>query len=160
MSGLRFTLRSPLFTRAFSSRAVGTAIGLFGVYQLRGRAIANESTPAYVDYNARFQSTVQYKTRLGGKLDYEQLSVGSFTGLLTGYIAGKLSRLIAFITLSGLLTLQFLESRGFITTSALPLVNRIYTWFRDKFDITEFIMDKPSFKLSYFFSFAIAALYA
>jgi uncharacterized membrane protein (Fun14 family) len=132
---------------------------LFAATQFQPR-ISNDSVVSSEYGQSRFQTAIPHKSRFNGKLDYEQLSVGSFTGLLSGYIVGKLSRIIAFITLSGLLTLQFLQSRGFISTSDIPLANRAFRWLRDRFNVSEFILEKPSFKISYLLSFGIAALYA
>jgi uncharacterized membrane protein (Fun14 family) len=99
-------------------------------------------------------------SRFGGKLNYQQLSVGSFSGLLCGYVVGKLSRLLVFLVVTGMLTLQFLQSRGYVDVRAMPMVRNFVGWANTRFGNREFLLEKPSFKVSFLASFIIAACYA
>uniref|UniRef100_A0A060T2V1 ARAD1A03564p n=1 Tax=Blastobotrys adeninivorans TaxID=409370 RepID=A0A060T2V1_BLAAD len=99
--------------------------------------------------------------RFGGKLNYEELSIGSFTGLLCGYVVGKLSTLFAVLIATGLLAFQFVESRGYVRSPALlPLVGDAIQWGRRKLDVETLVVEHPSFKISYALSFLIAAFNA
>lgn len=92
-------------------------------------------------------------SRLGGKLDYSDLSIGSITGLFLGIVIGKLSTAIVFLSLSSYLLLQFLENRGIITipwTSVLSIGKR-------KLDLKTLFFNRPSFKLSFVATFLLAA---
>lgn len=95
-------------------------------------------------------------SRFDGKLDYGELCVGSLTGLFVGFVVGKLSSAIVFLAASSYLLLQFLENRGIITipwTSVFTLGNR-------KWDLKTLFFRQPSFKISFFSSFLIAAFNA
>ncbi|OBA23183.1 hypothetical protein METBIDRAFT_35090 [Metschnikowia bicuspidata var. bicuspidata NRRL YB-4993] len=92
-------------------------------------------------------------SRLGGKLDYSDLSIGSITGLFLGIVIGKLSTAIVFLSLSSYLLLQFLENRGIISipwTSVLSIGGK-------KLDLKTLFFNRPSFKLSFMATFLLAA---
>lgn len=143
------------------SRVSGVGIGIYGAHMLH-RSPVRCNVPSEVELNtASYGQPVQVRrSRLNGKLDYQQLSSGSFLGLLLGYITGKISKLLCFLTFTSLLTLQFLQSRGIINVTEVPLTTRITDYARDRFDARAFISNKPSFKISFFSSFIIAAAYA
>lgn len=95
-------------------------------------------------------------SRFNGKLDYGELCFGSLTGLFFGFLVGKLSTAIVFLSVSTYLMLQFLENRGVISipwTSVFTLGNR-------QFDLKTLFFNKPSFKFSFLSSFLIAAFNA
>ncbi|CUM52844.1 uncharacterized protein AC631_02834 [Debaryomyces fabryi] len=93
------------------------------------------------------------KSRFGGKLDYQELTIGSITGLFLGILAGKLSSAIVFLTLSGYLLTQFLENRGIITIPWRQFVNIG----SEKIDVKRLVLNQPSFKISFVLTFLIAA---
>lgn len=93
------------------------------------------------------------RSRLGGKLDYGQLCIGSVTGLFLGIIAGKLSSVIVFLSLSSYLLLQFLENRGIVT---IPW-RAVITLGGERLDLKDLFFAQPSFKISFVSSFLIAA---
>ncbi|KAG7666097.1 uncharacterized protein J8A68_000353 [[Candida] subhashii] len=93
------------------------------------------------------------KSRFGGKLNYEELTIGSVTGLFLGIIIGKLSSVFMFFTLSCYFMLEFLESRNIIH---IPWTY-IITVGKDKVDLKELVLQKPSFKISFVLAFIIAA---
>lgn len=92
-------------------------------------------------------------SRFGGKLDYQELTIGSITGLFLGILAGKLSSAIVFLTLSAYLLTQFLENRGIITIPWRQFIN-IGT---EKIDVKKLVLNQPSFKISFVLTFLIAA---
>lgn len=92
-------------------------------------------------------------SRFGGKLDYQELTIGSITGLFLGILAGKLSSAIVFLTLSGYLLIQFLENRGIIAIPWRQFVNIG----SERIDVKKLVLNQPSFKISFVLSFLIAA---
>ncbi|ANZ73083.1 BA75_01287T0 [Komagataella pastoris] len=89
----------------------------------------------------------------GGVLNYQQLAIGSFVGLGVGFVVGKLSSVLVFVTLSGYLLLQFLASRNIIT---IPY-NRVVQLGSETINLKELVFEQPSFNLSFLVSFLIAA---
>lgn len=87
------------------------------------------------------------------KLDYNELCIGSVTGLFLGIVIGKLSTAIVFLSLSSYLLLQFLENRGIITIPWRQVVNIG----NRKWDLKSLFFNKPSFKILFVSSFLIAA---
>lgn len=159
---LQFGSRS---SAATASRLVGVGLGLTGAFALRHQRIVRNDAiagynPNYAGANAELKPRSIPQGHFGGKLNYQELSVGSFAGLLCGYVAGKLSRLLVFIAVTGMLSLQFLQSRGIVDIHTLPLVRSAARWANDRFGNKEFLLDKPSFKASFLTSFVIAAFYA
>ncbi|GEQ68350.1 hypothetical protein JCM33374_g2018 [Metschnikowia sp. JCM 33374] len=92
-------------------------------------------------------------SRMGGKLDYSDLSIGSITGLFLGIVIGKLSTAIVFLSLSSYLLLQFLENRGIIT---IPWTS-VFSIGTSKIDLKTLFFNRPSFKVSFVASFLLAA---
>lgn len=92
-------------------------------------------------------------SRFGGKLDYQELTIGSITGLFLGILAGKLSSAIVFLTLSCYLLTQFLENRGIITIPWRHFVNVG----SGRIDVKKLVLNQPSFKISFVLTFLIAA---
>lgn len=92
-------------------------------------------------------------SRFGGKLDYQELTIGSVAGLFLGIIAGKMSSAIVFLTLSCYLLTQFLENRGIITIPWRTFVNIG----SERIDVKNLVLNQPSFKISFVLSFLIAA---
>lgn len=119
-------------------------------YLSHGRPILND-TAYKPDISIPKQQPVT--SRFNGKLNYQELSIGSVTGLFLGIIVGKLSTAILFLTLSTYLLLQFLESRDIIT---IPW-NTIIDIGSERINLKELIFHKPSFKISFILSFIIAA---
>lgn len=94
--------------------------------------------------------------RLGNYLNYEELAIGSVTGLFLGIVAAKLSSVIVFLVLSSYFLVLFLESRGVID---IPW-NSIISVGQDKsrqIDVKRLVLHKPSFKVSFALAFLIAA---
>lgn len=93
------------------------------------------------------------KTRFGDYLNYEELTIGSVTGLFLGIILGKLSQVFVFISLSSFLLVEFLQSRNIIN---VPW-NYILTVGKQKINLKQLVFEKPSFKISFVLSLIIAA---
>lgn len=83
---------------------------------------------------------------------YNELTIGSITGLFLGVIIGKFSSLIITLTLSCYLLLQFLESRNLIR---IPW-NYVFKFNRQDFDLKSLVLENFNFKLSFVSSFLIA----
>lgn len=86
-------------------------------------------------------------------LNYQELCIGSITGLFLGIIAGKLSSAIVFLTLAGYFLTQFLESRGIVT---IPW-RQVVTVGKEKIDVKSLVLEQPSFKVPFVLTFLIAA---
>lgn len=99
------------------------------------------------------ESDLHGKSGFGGRVNYNELTIGSITGLFLGIIAGKLSSAIVFLTLSGYFLTQFLESRGIIS---IPWTQVIQVG-SEKIDVKSLVLDKPAFKIPFVLSFLIAA---
>lgn len=132
------------------SLVLGSASCLF--YFSRKRAVLNDTATAYKP-TVTIPKREPVTSRFNGKLNYQELSIGSITGLFLGIIVGKLSSAILFLSLSTYLLLQFLESRNVIT---IPW-NAIINIGSEKINVKELILHKPSFKISFILSFIIAA---
>lgn len=91
--------------------------------------------------------------KVSKKLDYNELCIGSVTGLFLGIVIGKLSTAIVFLSLSSYLLLQFLENRGIITIPWRLVVNIG----NRQWDLKSLFFNKPSFKILFVSSFLIAA---
>lgn len=93
------------------------------------------------------------ESRFNGALNYQELTLGSVTGLFLGIILGKLSQVFLFVSLSSFFLLEFLENRNIIT---IPW-NYIFTIGKERVDVKQLLFDKPSFKISFVLSLIIAA---
>lgn len=87
------------------------------------------------------------------KVQYKQLCYGSLTGLFFGVVIGKLSTVLGFISLSALLLVQFLQSRGIIDIPWKQVV-KIGS---DRVDLKRLVLEDPSFKWSFALTFLLAA---
>lgn len=99
------------------------------------------------------------KVGLQRYLDYQQLTLGSMAGLLSGYAVGKLSKLLVVLVVAGYLTSQFLVSRGVVVPGSAYLSSTIVQWGRQKISLQN-LLDQPSFKGSFLSAFVVAAIYA
>ncbi|CUM67121.1 uncharacterized protein PRCAT00004810001 [Priceomyces carsonii] len=133
----------------------------FASFLNRSSAVLNETYRSSGSLGGQVQADVTRieksaktsKSRFGGKLNYQELCIGSVTGLFLGIIAGKLSSVIVFLTLSSYLLLQFLQSRDIITIPWKKMINVG----SESIDIRTLVFEKLSFKISFVSSFLIAA---
>lgn len=141
----------PLAPRLFTA-----GLGLSSLYIVNkfGPRIRNDSI-AYTQREPPY--VVQQQAHRQRRLNYQHLAVGSFLGLFTGYVLGKLSKLLTLVAVSSLLFIQFLESRGIIHVYDRPTVTKLYRFARDHLHISEFLLDRPSFKISFLLSTGVAA---
>lgn len=106
--------------------------------------------------------------KTGKKLDYQQLTIGSFVGLISGVVIGKFSKILVWVLGGAGLLIQFLKSRGIVESN--PLTSQsfregVYHKFKgvamilglDETDYQELIKEKPSFNIAFFLSFIVAA---
>lgn len=158
-------LHKPLRSSAIFTTAAGVAFGFTGaLYALRYRNRRVRADTKAIIYPHPNDRRVIIKerpmhTRFNGKLNYRQLSIGSFTGLFAGYVIGKLSKVLVILIASGLLTIQFLQSRGIVPIGS-TIVGQFAQWSKKNVDFNELILDQPSFKISFLSSFLVAAFYA
>jgi uncharacterized membrane protein (Fun14 family) len=157
--------RTPTSAQAsmnLSASKLGLAIGATSALLLHthskilNEAVTVRSAPIInTDYSVINPNKVNNPTRsrFGGKLHYKQLSYGSLLGLFAGVVIGKLSSVLAFISLSVFLTAQFLQSRGIIQVPWTSIV-RIGS---DRVDLRQLLLEDPSFKVSFALTFLIAA---
>lgn len=102
------------------------------------------------------------------KLDYQQLTIGSFVGLISGVVIGKFSKILVWVLGGAGLLIQFLKSRGIVESNPLTSQNfrqGVYHKLKgvamvlgvDETDYQELIKEKPSFNIAFFLSFIVAA---
>ena len=122
------------------------------IYNDAGYATPRQQVASNVSVQ-KVPTTTPAKSRFGGNLNYEELTIGSVTGLFLGIILGKLSQVFVFISLSSFLLVEFLQSRNIIN---VPW-NYIFTVGKQKIDLKQLVFEKPSFKISFVLSLIIAA---
>lgn len=163
--GARFQLRSFATTVTRSAFApstkfiFGAAASVITLHTLKDSKILNESAFAsnpigQISSNVKSVATdTPASTGFGGRVNYNELTIGSITGLFLGIIAGKLSSAIVFLALSGYFLTQFLESRGIIS---IPWGKVIHIG-SETIDLKSLVLEKPSFKVPFVLTFLIAA---
>lgn len=95
--------------------------------------------------------------RFNGKLDYHQLTYGSFSGMVAGYLFGKISRVLVALVVGSVLTVEFLQYQGHVDLT--PWTNQIYRWSVNKIQ-DGIAIDDPSFKVGFGAAFLVAAMNA
>ncbi|CAI5756905.1 unnamed protein product [Candida verbasci] len=117
-------------------------------------ALQQQSLPINdIKSNIKVNEKGYTESRFNNYLNYQELTIGSVTGLFLGIIIGKLSQVFLFVTLSSYLLLEFLQSRNVIN---IPW-NKIVSIGKEKIDIKQLVFEKPSFKISFILSLIIAA---
>ncbi|KAK6506904.1 hypothetical protein TWF481_005362 [Arthrobotrys musiformis] len=87
---------------------------------------------------------------------YRQLSLGSFGGVVAGYVVGRLSRVIAFVGLLIILVVQYLERHDY---QVLPRPYRLRKYLEET-DLKPLLTKNAAFKYSFASTFAISAWFA
>ncbi|KAF3926053.1 hypothetical protein ABW20_dc0108890 [Dactylellina cionopaga] len=87
--------------------------------------------------------------------NFRQISTGSFTGVLTGYAVGKLSRMLMFVTILVFMVVQYAERKGI----------HLVPWQRlrgvvDEADMKRAMTDNWAFKWSFASTAALSAWFA
>ncbi|KAK6205187.1 uncharacterized protein RJT21DRAFT_13819 [Scheffersomyces amazonensis] len=95
----------------------------------------------------------KHRSRLGGYLNYEELTIGSIIGFFLGVIIGKLSTILVYLTLSTYLLLEYLQTKHIIR---IPW-NYMFTIGKEKVDVRQLVFEKPSFKIAFALSFLLTA---
>lgn len=159
------TLRNP----ALIGSTVGFAGAAFLTHQFRRPVLnnavavpvapANTATATPVGVQETNRPYVAQRQGLQKYLNYEHLTLGSMTGLFTGYVIGKLSKVLVALVLAGYLTSQFLASRGVQVPGTAYLSSTVLQWGKQRATL-ENILENPSFKLSFVSAFTVAAIYA
>ncbi|CDK29636.1 unnamed protein product [Kuraishia capsulata CBS 1993] len=143
-----------------SAPKLGLLLGALGCYGVG--SIASSNSVIHNDVGLRQQPAFAtdiptlkpvHDKAFGGKLDYSQLTMGSLFGFIIGVVIGKLSSVLVFVTVSSFLTFQFLRSRGIVT---MP-VSRIVKLGTNRVDVGKLFFDQPSFNVSFFLAFVVAA---
>lgn len=118
--------------------------------------ILNDSgfkSPQYIDTRPQsIQTEVSNVTISRKQQIYNELTLGSVTGLFLGVIMGKFSSLIIIFSGTIYLFLQFLQSRGMIT---IPW-SYMFKFNNQSFDLNKLVLENFNFKLSFLSSFGIA----
>ncbi|OWB71211.1 hypothetical protein B5S31_g896 [[Candida] boidinii] len=150
-----------------SSGKYGLLLGLFGfgsTYSLINKPLikndsAYASSPEIIQHkvsesiNEVTKPKSKFDGAFGGRLNYQELSIGSMAGLILGIIAGKLSSVIVFTSVSIYLTIQFLNAKGIIT---IPFT-RIIKVGAQSIDLRAMIFEQPSFNITFLLTFVLAA---
>ncbi|KAK6534752.1 hypothetical protein TWF281_006053 [Arthrobotrys megalospora] len=87
---------------------------------------------------------------------YRELSMGSFTGVVAGYVVGRLSKMIAFVSLFIIMVLQYVERHGY---PILPRTHRIRQYV-EGVDTKRLLTEHAAFKYSFATTFAISAWFS
>ncbi|KAH3666454.1 hypothetical protein OGAPHI_003450 [Ogataea philodendri] len=142
---------------------VGVSLGVLGFSsywlwnnQIKSEVAVNDQSRLAFEKGAQdlAQKPVHDKS-FGGKLNYQELSIGSMCGLACGIVVGKLSSLIVFVSLSFYLGVQFLQSRGIIT---IPWTRYIKVG-SQLIDVRQMVFEQPSFNITFILTFLLAAYY-
>lgn len=148
---------------------IGSAIGLVGAtlynqaYTHRSSIIANNTAVFRAQQSS---GAVTYQPRTTGLrqyLNYQHLTIGSMLGLVSGFVVGKISKVLVMLVVAGYLTTQFLVSRGITVAPAgttAYLSNTVMQWGKDKVSLRYLLLEDPSFKVSFISAFSVAAIYA
>lgn len=99
------------------------------------------------------QQTPRYDGAFGGRLNYQELSIGSFVGLFTGIIIGKLSHVLWFASLGCYLLIQWLQARHVIDIK----MSRMVKLGTRQIDVQRMVFERPSFSVSFVLLFLISA---
>lgn len=150
-SFIRARILSQFRTKTSVAVGLGAAAGL-GVptlanYARRNRLVRNDSI-AVIQGN---------KQETKARIDYHQLTYGSFLGMIAGYIFGQVSRMLVGWVVVTLMGSEYLKQAGYIDTK--PLEATIHNFCRKTMHLDVFVED-PSFKYSFGAAFLIAAVYA
>ena len=165
---INFAAMGPMKRVMFSQRStmllIGTGISSYAIQGMGDKKILNEVLARKPEVNfagenkneTNFQEVgteAKSKTRLGGILNYRELSIGSLAGLFLGILVGKLNSALVFLTLSAYLVTQFLEKNEVIRIPWGAAIN-LGT---EKVSLKKLILHEPNFKISFVLSFLIAA---
>lgn len=130
--------------------AFGVAFALSSGKTISNDVAVQQSIPAVKVEEAK---NAAKDTVLGQRITYEELTLGSITGLFIGIIIGKLSSVISLLAISLYFFVLFLESRGIVT---IPW-NAIINVGRERFDVKSLVLTNVGFKISFLLTFVIAA---
>lgn len=136
--------------------AVGIGLGASSFLSQR-RVVLNEAwRPRPGESIAKYAEPVrgQGLSRLNGKLDYHQLTFGSFAGMVSGYFFGRISKILVGFVVTGLMATEYLAASGHIDMR--PLYKSVYNWCLRHWH-QEILVEDPSFKYSFSLAFIIAA---
>lgn len=100
-----------------------------------------------------FESAPHSKTDGRFHLNYQELTIGSVTGMVLGIIIGKISSMLVFLGLSSYFLVQFLELRNIIT---VPW-NSIISIGKERINVKDLVFNNVNFKIAFVLSFLIAA---
>lgn len=87
-------------------------------------------------------------------MDYHQLTFGSFAGLLTGFVVGKVSKILVTLFVSVVMGAEYLGAAGYVDLT--PVYRGIYRFSKHHLS-QEVLVDDPSFKYSFAAAFLISA---
>lgn len=100
-----------------------------------------------------FDSAPHSKTNGRFYLNYQELTIGSVTGMVLGIIIGKISSMLVFLGLSSYFLIQFLELRNIIT---IPW-NSIISVGKERINVKDLVFNNVNFKIAFVLTFLIAA---
>lgn len=158
-----FRLRPSVFRPILNS---SKAAWVGGAIAGAGFSLANLKRPILLDTYAPpppRQATVipEIEYPQQRRILYQQLSVGSFAGLLCGLVLGKMSKLLVYVAAAGFLTIHWLQNRGLMPeTHTLPVIGDFIVTLRHRLNARQLVTEKPAFKVSFLSSFVVAAMYA
>lgn len=86
-------------------------------------------------------------------INFEQMTIGSITGMVLGVIVGKLLLALVLVTLLAYFLVSYLEAKGIISVPWNAIINLG----REKINVKHLVFEKPSFKIPFTLAFLIAA---
>ncbi|EDO18675.1 hypothetical protein Kpol_1055p30 [Vanderwaltozyma polyspora DSM 70294] len=130
--------------------------GIIGLHHTTSFPHFYNSQPIYndiavLDSSTRFES-INLDNR---RAKYREMCVGSVLGLVSGVIIGKISTVLAYVTVFSLLAIEWLSNKGIIDKSYLYGRTSRYLKHVAGSNIS---LDKPFFKVPFLLTFFISSL--
>lgn len=125
-------------------------------HQQRRMILNDYSKPKPGESIAKYGEPLHGKglSRFDGKLDYHQLTFGSFAGMVSGYFFGRISKILVGVIVTSLMGAEYLAMSGHIDLR--PFYNKVYQWCLNHWH-QEVLVNDPSFKYSFGAAFLISA---
>lgn len=136
--------------------AIGISLGASTLLSQRRLVLNETSRPRPGESLAKYAEPLkgQGLSRFDGKLDYHQLTFGSFAGMVSGYFFGRISKILVGAIVTGLMATEYLAASGHIDLR--PFYKSVYNWCLSHWH-QEILVEDPSFKYSFGLAFVIAA---
>lgn len=144
-----FASRSVPQSRFYAGLAAGLALTLLSFNSLASPILNN----AVLQHSLVLTPNNTLKIDGRFHLNYEELTIGSVTGMVLGIIIGKISSMLVFLGLSSYFLVQFLELRNIVTIPWTSIINVG----KNRIDLRDLVLNNANFKIAFVSAFLIAA---